>query len=66
MPQKKLDELRDAVVGALSIIASTQDDSKIRPRIRALATALSSGKTNLAELTEAVILAKSHPPKQTR
>lgn len=61
--QKKMDEFRDAVVGALNVIVSTQDDRMLRPKIRALAAALKKGEDNLAELTKAVILARPHPSK---
>lgn len=60
MPLKKTKELTEAVVGALNIIASTQDYRLMRPRIRALSAALNSGETNLAELARAILSAKHH------
>lgn len=58
MPQVKIKELTEAVVGALNIIASCQNDSTLRPKIRALSAALDGGETNLAKLAEIVLLAK--------
>mgnify|MGYP001569264343 CR=1 FL=1 len=64
MHSKKMSETIAAIVGALNIIVSCQDNSALRPKIRALVTALNSGETNLAELATAVLSAKAYPPRQ--
>ncbi|HUX36004.1 MAG TPA: hypothetical protein VMV71_03160 [Candidatus Paceibacterota bacterium] len=66
MPQKKLNEFKNAVIGALNVISSTQDDSALRPRIRALATAMNRGETNLAELARAILSARPELSKQRK